>query len=237
MQNDLGSWILDPRLQISDVDSACGKAKAESEVVMEFKDVVRRRRMVRNYSEEAVAVDAVERIVEAGVRAPSAGFSQGQRFVVVTDVAGRAAVAEAGGEALYVADGFDPWISRAPVHIVVCVDKNAYLSRYSEPDKAGPDGEPSVESDWVVPFWWVDAGASMMAILYAAVDEGLAAGFLGAQSFEGLHETLGIPEIVSIVGICTIGHPTADRPSGSLKRGWNAESDVVKWGRWDAVSP
>lgn len=199
---------------------------------MEFRDVVRRRRMVRNYTDDPVCEEAVQRIVEAAVRAPSAGFSQGQRFVVVTDAVGRAAVAEAGGEGLYVADGFDPWISRAPVHIVVCVDKYAYLERYSEPDKTDDDGRPSRESDWEVPFWWVDAGASMMAILYAAVDEGLAAGFLGAQAFDGLHETLGIPTTVSIVGICTIGHPAADRRSGSLKRGWNAPDDVVKWGRW-----
>jgi nitroreductase len=120
---------------------------------------------------------------------------------------------------------------------VVCVDKGAYLSRYSEPDKTGPDGEPSQESDWEVPFWWVDAGASMMAILYAAIDEGLAAGFLGAQSFEGLHTTLGIPVSVSIVGICTIGHPSVDRPSGSLKRGWNSRAEVVSWERWGDGKP
>ncbi len=202
---------------------------------MDFKDVVRRRRMVRNYTDESVSDDAIERIVHAAVKAPSAGFSQGQRFVVVTDKVGRAAVATAGGEEAYVAAGFDPWISKAPVHIVVCVDKHAYLDRYSEPDKAGVDGKPSEESDWVVPFWWVDAGASMMAILYAAVDDGLAAGFLGAQAFDGLHETLGIPETVSIVGICTIGHPAQDVPSGSLKRGWKAPADVVKWNHWDSA--
>lgn len=189
--------------------------------------------MVRNYTDEDVSKAAIERILEAAVRAPSAGFSQGQRFVVVTDAVGRAAVADAGGEQHYVAEGFDPWISKAPVHIVVCVDKHAYLERYSEPDKAGDGGEPSTEADWDVPFWWVDAGASMMAILYAAVDEGLAAGFLGAQAFEGLHETLGIPESVSIVGICTVGHSATDRRSGSLTRGWRSRADVVKWGRWD----
>lgn len=188
--------------------------------------------MVRNYTDEAVDPEAVERIVHAAVKTPSAGFSQGQRFVVVTDEDARMAVARACGEELYTADGFDPWISRAPVHIVVCVDKREYLRRYSEPDKTGPAGEPSTESDWVVPFWWVDAGASMMAILYAAVDEGLAAGFLGAQAFDELHETLAIPEDVSIVGICTIGHPAPDRRSGSLNRGWKPPADVVKRERW-----
>lgn len=199
---------------------------------MEFRDVVRRRRMVRNYTDDPVDADALDRILQAAVKVPSAGFSQGQRFVVVTDPDARKAVARAGGEELYVADGFDPWISKAPVHIVVCTDKGAYLSRYSEPDKTGPDGAASTEEDWEVPFWWVDAGASMMAILYAAVDEGLAAGFLGAQAFDELHATLAIPEAVSVVGICTIGHPAKDRKSGSLKRGWNLPEAVVKRERW-----
>lgn len=193
--------------------------------------------MVRNYTDEPVDPSVIERIVSAGVKAPSAGFSQGQRFVVVTDPDQRQAVAQAGGEELYVADGFAPWISRAPVHVVICVDKHAYLDRYSEPDKAGTDGERSTEDDWEVPFWWVDAGASMMAILYAAVDEGLAAGFLGAQAFEALHATLGIPENVSIVGICTIGHPAPDRRSGSLKRGWKATPEVVRWQHWSSEGP
>ena len=52
---------------------------------MEFYEAVRRRRMVRNYRDEPVDAAAVERIVDAGRRAPSAGFSQGVSFVVVTD--------------------------------------------------------------------------------------------------------------------------------------------------------
>lgn len=199
---------------------------------MEFADIVRRRRMVRNYTDEPVDPEALERIINAAVRAPSAGYSQGQRFIVVTDPEARGAVADAGGEPAYVAQGFDPWISRAPVHIVVCVDVNAYLDRYSEPDKAGPDGPRSTEADWKVPFWWVDGGAAMMAILYAAVDEGLAAGFLGAQAFDDLHAALAIPADVSIVGICTIGHAAPDRKSGSLSRGRVARTHTVHHERW-----
>ena len=75
----------------------------------------------------------------------------------------------------------------------------------------------------------------MMAILYAAVDEGLAAGFLGAQAFEELHTALGIPKDVSIVGICTIGHPAKDRPSGSLKRGRLGRDHTVHRERWSGL--
>jgi len=181
--------------------------------------------MVRNYTDEPVDGDAVDRIVDAGVHAPSAGFSQGQRFVVVTDTDKRRAVAEAAGESEYLEQGFDPWISRAPIHIVICSDKRAYLDRYAEPDKGGTD-------DWTVPYWWVDAGASLIAILYAAVDEGLAAGFLGSHAMGDLHHVLGIPIDTLIAGVVTIGHPAPDRRSGSLDRGRTPRDEVVHWEKW-----
>ncbi|MEN8239440.1 MAG: nitroreductase family protein, partial [Actinomycetota bacterium] len=198
----------------------------------EFRDALTRRRMVRSYTDEPIDASVLERIVDAGVRAPSAGFSQGQRFVVVTSEAQRVAIAEAAGEPEYVAKGFDPWISQAPAHIVVCADKDAYLRRYSEPDKTGADGAPSTEADWPVPYWWVDAGASMMSILLAAVDEGLAAGFLGSHNLEMIHQALGIPDDILIVGVVTVGHPATDRRSGSLTRGWNIRSTVVFHDHW-----
>lgn len=181
--------------------------------------------MVRNYTDQPVKADAVARIVDAGVCAPSAGFSQGQRFVVVTDAGRRRAVAEAAGEAEYLEQGFDSWISRAPVHIVICTDKQAYIDRYDEPDKGGTE-------DWNVPYWWVDAGASLMAILYAAVNENLAAGFLGAHTLGDLHGILGIPAEILIAGIVTIGHPAPDRRSGSLERGRIPREDAVHWEMW-----
>ncbi len=196
---------------------------------MEFRDVIRRRRMVRNYTAEPVPEDALVRIAEAGRRAPSAGFTQGQSFVIVTDADLRREIAGLAGEESYAAMGFDRWISNAPAHIVVCVSEAAYHRRYQEPDKVRPDG---TEIEWPVPFWWVDAGASMMAILLAAVDEGLAAGFLGVHSIEGLRELLGIPEEVSPIGVVTIGHPAPDRRSGSLRRGRRPDSDVIHLERW-----
>jgi nitroreductase len=195
----------------------------------EFYDAVRRRRMVRNYTAEPVDHDALHRIVEAGRRAPSAGNTQGQSFVVVTSEAGRRAIAELAGEPDYMAAGFDPWISRAPAHVVICVSEDAYHNRYREPDKVGPDGR---EKEWPVPFWWVDAGASMMAILLATVAEGLAAGFLGLASLPGISEALDIPETVAPIGVVTIGHPAPDRRSGSLARGRRPSNEVVHYERW-----
>ncbi len=196
---------------------------------MEFREVIRRRRMVRNYTDEPVDEATLLRIVEAGRRAPSAGFTQGQSFVLVTDAELRTSIAGLAGEDEYAARGYDRWVSRAPAHVVVCVSEAAYHARYREADKLDPDGS---EIEWPVPFWWVDAGASMMAILLAAVDEGLAAGFLGVHSIEGLKSLLRIPDEVSPIGIVTIGHPAPDRRSASLARGWKPDQDVVHFERW-----
>ncbi|MDP3984509.1 MAG: nitroreductase family protein [Acidimicrobiia bacterium] len=194
---------------------------------MDFTEVLAKRRMVRNYTDEAVLPDALERIVDAGRRAPSAGFSQGQTFILITDPEIRSGVAHLAGEDEYAASGFDRWISLAPAHIVICVSEEAYHERYRESDKTDEEG---AEIEWPVPFWWVDAGASMMAILLATVNEGLAAGFLGVHSIEGLKDLLGVPAEVSPIGIVTVGHAAPDRRSRSLTRGW--KPDAVHRDRW-----
>jgi nitroreductase len=194
---------------------------------MEFKEVVRRRRMVRNYDpDRAVPRETLERVVASAQRAPSAGFSQGQRLVVVTNEEKRRAIADICDEPHYVAAGFDPWISRAPALLVPCVSEQIYRSRYREPDKRRP-GEPDM--DWPIPYWWVDAGATLMLVLLAAVDEGLAAGFLGTHDVAGLQATLGLDDDMVPIGVVTIGHPLPDRKSGSLKRGWLSRADFATW--------
>ncbi len=71
-----------------------------------------------------------------------------------------------------------------------------------------------------------------MAILLAAVDEELAAGFLGAHSIPDLAELLGIPDEASPIGVVTVGHPAPDRRSGSLSRGWRDPSSVIHYEEW-----
>jgi len=197
---------------------------------MEFAQILKKRRMVRNYTDEAVDRESVERIIQAGRRAPSAGFTQGQSFVVVTDPEIRQQIAVLAGEGSYVESGFDPWISIAPVHVIVCVNEQDYHRRYLEQDKA-PDGDMV----WPVPYWWVDAGASMMLVLMAAVEEGLAAGFLGVHSIPDLKQLLNIPDEVEPIGVITVGHPAPDRRSGSLKRGWRPDDEIKHWQRWQST--
>jgi FMN reductase [NAD(P)H] len=200
---------------------------------MEFADVLRRRRMVRNYTGDPVEREVVERIVACARKAPSGGFSQGVRFVVVTDEETRRRIAELAQEPEYVKDGFEPWISKAPVHVVVGMREESYHERYRKPDKLLEDGS---EISWHVPWWWVDAGKSMMLLLLAAIDEGLGAGIVGlfpAEHNELLREELGMPEDVYVVGVVTIGHRAPEAVGGSRSKfPWLPLEEVVRWEHW-----
>ena len=197
---------------------------------MEFADVVRRRRMVRSYRADPVPEEVLERVLRTARRAPSAGFSQGQYLVVVTDEGTRRAIAHLADEEGHVAKGLEPWMSQAPVHVVVCVREDDYHERYNEPDKVTAEGN---EIEWPVPYWWVDVGGSMMMLLLAAVDEGLGAGFFGWHRLEGVTELLGIPDDVAPIGVVTLGYATDDQPAGSATRGWKPFEHVVRRDRWE----
>lgn len=198
---------------------------------MELDQVVRKRRMVRHFTDEPVDPAAITRILDVARHAPSAGFTQGQSFVVVTDAAKKQAIAALCGEEGYVAGGFHPFISGAPVLLIPCTSEAAYHRRYQEADKVQGDGSEIV---WPVPYWHMDIGCAVMLVLLAVVDEGLAAGFAGAHDLDGLRALLGIPPDVTPVGVIPVGHRAPDTPSPSLKRGRKAQDDYVHYEQWSS---
>ena len=87
---------------------------------------------------QQVPQETIQRILDLARRNPSAGFTQGQDFVVVTRPETKQAIARLCGEEDYVEAGFHPFISGAPVLIVPCTNEAAYHRRYQEPDKRSP---------------------------------------------------------------------------------------------------
>ena len=166
--------------------------------------------MVRRYRDDPVPDEVLVRVLDAARRAPSAGFTQPHRFVVATGADRRRAIADACGEPEAVARGLSPWLSVAPVHVVPCVEIDAYHRRYAEPDKARSGGP----GEWDVPFWWVDGGAGMMLLLLAAVDEGLGAGFLAVDA-EAIRAAADVPDAWTPLGLVTLGYAAEDQPGGS----------------------
>lgn len=195
---------------------------------MELREAITGRRMVRRCADAPLDGALVDELLDLARRAPSAGWSQGQAFVVVRDRERRDAIAHAAGEPRYVERGFDPWLSSAPVLVVPCADERAYRRRYEAPDKTGrTDG-------WDVPYWWLDLGAAVQNLLLLATEAELAAGFLGAHAVDGLAALLHLPEGVHPAGVVTLGHRPADEPAPttSEQRGRRDLDAVLHHDRW-----
>ncbi len=197
---------------------------------MEFQEVVRRRRMVRNFDGRPVDRATVDRILANGLRAPSAGFTQGWAFLVLdgreeTERFWSATFADDGARERFRRQG----LFAAPVLIVVLSHKDAYLDRYAEPDKGWTDRS---ESHWPVPYWDVDAGFAALLMHLTAVDAGLGSLFFGVFEVARFREAFGVPQGYTPVGALAVGHPRPDEPSPSLARGRRPLDAVVHRGRW-----
>ena len=205
----------------------CGRV-----VGVEFADVVRRRRMIRDYDpDRPVPPEVRERLLEHAIRAPSAGFSQGWAFLVLESPQERErfwAATAGDGEP-------DRWLvrmRRAPLLDVPLSHKAAYLDRYAEPDKGWSDRD---ERRWPVPYWDIDTGMAALLMLLTAVDEGLGACFFGIppNRIDHFRKSFGVPDEYSPIGCVSLGYAgPADVRSPSLRRGRRSVEEVVHRGHW-----
>jgi len=191
---------------------------------MEFQDVVRLRRMVRTFSDKPVPEASLSRILGNAVRGPSAGFSQGQSFLVLTDPADREKFWAVAGQAIAES------AQTAPVVIVPMSCKRVYLDRYAQPDKGWTDRD---EARWPVPFWHIDTGMATLLILQTAVDEGLGAVYFGIvpEQVAPFRAAFGVPDDQEPIGAVALGYDgeAAKRDLRSKRR---ATDEVMHYGRW-----
>ena len=199
---------------------------------MEFQDVVLRRRMVRDFSDQHVARPLVEQLMANATRVPSAGYSQGFAFVVLTDPGQRRLFWETTSGPEWRGESESVPLTRAPVVIVPLAHKQAYLDRYALPDKAHTP--LAREEHWPAPYWDIDTGFGVMLILLTAVELGLGALFFGIfQGEKALLDALGVPGGYRPIGAVAVGYPTAgERSQPELRTGRRRLDEVVKWERW-----
>jgi len=198
---------------------------------MEFQDVVRRRRMVRNFEDRPVPADVLDRILDNALHAPSAGFSQGWAFLVLEGAIDTGRFWSTTFDDDH-RDGFTyDGLFRAPVVIVCLSHKQAYLDRYAEADKGWTD---KAESHWPVPYWDIDTGFASLLMLLTAVDAGLGALFFGIfpEHTDAFRHEFGVPGAYTPIGAIALGYVAPDTPSPSLKRGRRPVEQVVHRGRW-----
>ena len=204
---------------------------------MEFTEVVRRRRMVRDYTTDPVDPAVVERALAHAHRAPSAGNSAGWGFVVLDTPASVRTFWAASTDDV---DAPDRWLAgmmRAPVVVVPCSVKAAYLDRYAQPDKARARLGEYDESRWAMPYWHLDTAMASLLVLQSVTDAGLGSCFFGlvpgrvgaVRRLIGLDESTDDPWPV---GAITIGHPAAPAAAHRSARRRTPWTEAVHRGRW-----
>jgi nitroreductase len=202
---------------------------------MDFADVVRKRRMVRAFLPDPIPADVLDRVLGAARRSPAAGNSDGTDLVVlegreqtsrywdITLPDGRASFGH-------------PRLLDAPVLAVVLAGPDAYLRRYSEPDKERTGLGASTDR-WPVAYWTVDASFAAMLVLLAATNEGLGSLFFGIFQREiDLMRSLGVPDDRRPIGTIALGWPDtrldAEKPGASAARPRRPAEQIVHRGSW-----
>ncbi len=205
---------------------------------MELGEAIRRRAMVRSFSAEPVERAAVAHILDAALRAPTAGNTGGTAWIAL--------IGREETEAYWSATTDEAWrgrnparwagLRRAPVLLLAYASPEAYVARYDETDKAG-SGLGAGADAWPVPYWYGDAAFGVMTVLLAVVDAGLGACMLGAFRGEvALADALGVPDGWRLFGTVVLGHPDgADHRSRSLDRAQGEGEGRIHWGSWGGV--
>jgi nitroreductase len=153
-------------------------------VRMEAMEAILSRRSIRRYMPDPLPEEAIRRVLEAGMAAPSAGDERPWHFVVITDKERLAAI-----------PGFHPlsrFVPNAAAAILVCAD--LALSKYPPAD------------------WWVqDCSAATQNILLAAHATGLGAVWLGVHPeknrIDGFRALCRLPDSIVPFSLVSLGFP------------------------------
>jgi nitroreductase len=171
---------------------------------MDTWDAITSRRNVRSFEDRELSAGDVDRILEAGRRAPSSRNSQPWDFVLVTDREQLRELAKVWRGAGHVAN------SAATVALVIPgfeEERQRLTARY-------------------------DLGQTTMAMMIAAADLGIGAGHSAVGDQEQARRVLGLPEERVAAYLIDFGYP-ADRPLRPLRNpNRRPFEEVVHRGRW-----
>ena len=143
-----------------------------------LEELLSNRKIVRSYKKVNFDTEPLKNIASYSIKIPTAGFSRGIEIIQVFNTETIDEISNLFHEQKYIEEGKDPWISNSVALFFILLNEDAYHQRYSKSDKA-----KAVNSkDWDVPYWFVDAGASMMNSMLLIEEKGLSSGFLGLHN-------------------------------------------------------
>jgi nitroreductase len=186
--------------------------------------------MRRNFTSEPVSAELIDSLVDLARRAPSAGNTQGWDVVVLEGP--RTATFWDITLPAERREGFRwPGLVAAPVIVLPFANRNAYLARYGEPDKAKTG--LSDMAAWNVPYWQIDTAFFTQTFLLAAEAAGLGALFFGVfREAAAVADALGVPDGHDLIGAIALGWPAPDEPGRSSVRPKRAVDDIMHRDRW-----
>jgi nitroreductase len=194
----------------------------------DLEDLVKARRMCRDFSEDPVDGTVVDRLLDLARRAPSAGHTQGWAFLVLEGVELTRRFWQADASPEWLASPTLPGLLNAPVIIVPWASRQAYERRYAKADKA------TSALGWSVPYWIVDVSFATMHILLGAQAYGLGALFFrlrpGAE--EALRADFDVAGEWSAIGALALGFPAGSQGRLRPPRALRPVEEVVMRGAW-----
>jgi FMN reductase [NAD(P)H] len=107
---------------------------------LEFDDLLRHRRMVRHYRPDPVPEESISRVLRVVHRAPARALAKGTAWSS-SPIPCCAASSPTSPNPGTSSTAHQPWLSQAPVHIVLGNREASYHERYQESDKINPDGQ------------------------------------------------------------------------------------------------
>ncbi|NLS77828.1 MAG: nitroreductase [Chloroflexi bacterium] len=169
---------------------------------MEFQALIRARYSCRAYKPDPVPEEALKRVLQAAILAPTAANRQPFRLIVL-----RTAGREAELRRIYKAD----WLAQAPLVVCACgIPVETWVRM---------DGKNYND---------VDVAIAMDHLILAAANEGLGTCWIGAFDPAAAREVLGLPEGVEPIALTPLGYP-ADAPRAKRRKSMD---ELVKWERW-----
>lgn len=169
---------------------------------MSILDVIRSRGSIRRYKARSIPEDELLKILEAARLAQSAANRQPWQFVVVTDATIKERLAVAARNQRFVGEA---------AAVIVC------LANPAESAKVGPfEG------------FLIDLAIAIENMALTAWDLGLGSCWIGAYNEEEVKELLGIPRILRVVSLLTLGYP--DEKPGTKYR--KALGDIIHYDKY-----
>lgn len=156
---------------------------------MEFEEVLRERRSIRQYRKKEIPEEKIRQILELANLSPSAGNLQARKIILIKDKKTKEKIARASLR--------QDFIAKAPVVFVICADPAKSAVKYRERGRQ---------------LYAVQDATIFAAYLQlAAASLGLASCWVGAFKEDEINEILALPENLKPIAVIPVGYP-AEQP-------------------------